>query len=106
MVLAMTEPLLLPEKHADHIRKRIIEIHEPLRLQITMNYNIDGFSKGESKEYILIKLRGVHCSRQVFDENVLEALSNAANGVPRLLNKLANSCLLIASSKNCDTVDS
>jgi hypothetical protein len=25
--------------------------------------------------------------------------------VPRLLNKLANSCLMIASAKNCDMVD-
>lgn len=81
-------------------------IHEPLRQRITMNYNMDGFSKDESKEYIQAKLRGVRCTRQVFDENALEALANAANGVPRLLNKLANSCLLIAGSKNCDTVDS
>lgn len=81
-------------------------IHEPLRQRITMNYNMDGFSKNESKEYIQTKLRGVHCSRQVFDENALEALANAANGVPRLLNKLANTCLLIAAAKNCDVVDS
>ncbi len=81
-------------------------IHEPLRQRITMNYNMDGFSREEAKEYIMTKLRGVRCTRQVFDENALEALANAANGVPRLLNKLANSCLMIASVKNCDTVDS
>lgn len=81
-------------------------IHEPLRQRITMNYNMDGFSKDESKEYILTKLRGVRCTRQVFDDNALEALANAANGVPRLLSKLANSCLLIAGAKGCDTVDS
>ena len=81
-------------------------IHEPLRQRITMNYNMDGYSKDESKEYILTKLRGVRCTRDVFDENALEALANAANGVPRLLNKLANSCLMIASAKNSDMVDS
>ncbi len=80
-------------------------IHEPLRQRITMNYNMDGYSKDESKEYILTKLRGVNCTRQVFDENALEALANAANGVPRLLSKLANSCLMIASSQNRDVVD-
>ena len=67
---------------------------------------MDGYSKDESKEYILTKLRGVRCARQVFDENALEALANAANGVPRLLNKLANSCLMIASAKNSDMIDS
>ena len=80
-------------------------IHEPLRQRITMNYNMDGLSKDESKEYIQTKLRGVRCPRQVFDENALEALANAATGVPRLLNKLANSCLMIAGAKNSDTVD-
>lgn len=80
-------------------------IHESLRQRLTMNYNMDGYSKEESKAYIRAKLQGVNCGRQVFNENALEALANAANGVPRLLSKLANSCLMIASAKGFDTVD-
>ena len=79
-------------------------IHESLRQRITMNYNMEGYSKEESKAYILTKLRGVNCTRQVFDENALEALANAVNGVPRLLNKLADRCLVIASAKGYDTI--
>lgn len=82
-----------------------LNIHEPLRQRITMNYNMEGLSKEESKLYIQKKLQGVHCSQNVFDDNSLEALANAANGIPRVLNKLANSCLLIANSKNQDSVD-
>lgn len=81
-------------------------IHEPLRQRITMNYNMEGLSKEESKLYIQEKLRGVRCSLQVFDDNALEALANAANGIPRQLNKLANTCLVIAASRNADHVDS
>ena len=35
----------------------------------------------------------------------MDALANAAGGIPRLLNKLANASLLIASSQNLDTVN-
>lgn len=80
-------------------------IHEPLRQRITMNYNMEGFSKPESIQYIQDKLRAVHCTQRIFDDNALEALANAANGIPRLLNKLANSCLVIADSRNSDHVD-
>lgn len=83
-----------------------LNIHEPLRQRITMNYNIEGLSKDESKQYIQKKLQEVHCSQNIFDENALEALANAANGIPRLINKLANSCLIIADSKDKDFVDS
>lgn len=83
-----------------------LTIHEPLRQRITMNYNMEGLTKAESRLYIQEKLSAVHCSRQIFDDNALEALANAANGVPRQLNKLCNSCLIIASSRNIDHVDS
>lgn len=82
-----------------------LSIHEPLRQRITVNYNIEGFSKEESKEYIHRKLQGVRCNHEVFDESAMDALANAANGVPRMLNKLANNALLIASSMNLDTVN-
>ena len=80
-------------------------IHEPLRQRITMNYNMDALSKNESIQFIREKLKGVRCSLQVFDENALEAIANASNGVPRLLNKLANACLMIANAKSMDHVD-
>lgn len=80
-------------------------IHEPLRQRITMNYNMDGLSKAESIQFIRAKLDGVHCTQHVFDDNALEAIANASNGVPRLLNKLANACLTIADARGFDHVD-
>ncbi len=79
-------------------------IHESLRQRVTMNYNMEGLSKDEARAYIQTKLQGVNCTRQVFNENALEALANAANGIPRLLSKLANRSLMIASSKGFDTI--
>ena len=82
-----------------------LSIHEPLRQCITMNYNIDGITRKESKQYILRKLNGAGCSRTVFNENALEALANASNGVPRVLNKLCNSCLMIGNSRMAKVID-
>lgn len=82
-----------------------LSIHEALRQRITVNYNIEGFSKEESKEYIRRKLQGVRCTHQVFDDGAMDALANSANGVPRMLNKLANNALLIANAQGIDTVN-
>ena len=82
-----------------------LSIHEALRQRITVNYNIEGFSKEESKEYIRRKLQGVRCTHKVFDDGAMDALANSANGVPRMLNKLANNALLIANAQGIDTVN-
>lgn len=83
----------------------MLSAHEPLRQRITMNYHMEGLTKEESRQYILTKLSGARCTRQVFNENALEALANAANGVPRILNKLCNTCLMIGSTRGTDIID-
>lgn len=82
-----------------------LNAHEPLRQRITMNYNLDGLSKEEAKKYVLDKLKAAGCETQVFESNALEAIINASNGVPRLINKICNQSLLIANSTNLNTVD-
>ena len=82
-----------------------LNAHEPLRQRITMNYNLDGLSKEEAKKYILDKLKAAGCETQVFESNALEAIINASNGVPRIINKICNQALLIANSANLNTVD-
>lgn len=82
-----------------------LNVHEPLRQRITMNYHLDGLTKEEGKQYILQKLDRAGCHIQVFEEAALEALVNAANGIPRMLNKLANQSLLIGNSTNKNIID-
>ena len=82
-----------------------LNAHEPLRQRITMNYNLDGLSKEEAKKYVLDKLKAAGSETQVFESNALEAIINASNGVPRIINKICNQSLLIANSSNLNTVD-
>ena len=80
-------------------------IHEPLRQRLVMNYHLDGLSKDEGKNYIDAKLRGAGALHPVFDDSAVEAILNAADGTPRLINKLCNASLAIANSKAITLVD-
>jgi type II secretory pathway predicted ATPase ExeA len=81
-------------------------IHEPLRQRIVMNYNLDGLSKDEGRLYIQEKLKGAGCTQTVFEENAIEAILNAANGTPRIINKLCNASLLVGNSTNLNIITS
>lgn len=78
--------------------------HEPLRQRIVMNYNIEGMSKSEGRSYIESKLKGAGCTQTVFDDNALEAILNAANGTPRMINKFCNASLLVGNSSNINII--
>ena len=82
-----------------------LSIHEPLRQRIIMNYNIEGYTKDEGREYIAKKLEGAGCSQKVFEEAAIEAVLNGANGTARMINKLCNSALIIGNSREINTID-
>ena len=78
--------------------------HEPLRQRIIMNYNLEGYSKEEGREYIEKKLGGAGCSQTVFDESAIEAILNAADGTARMISKYCNASLIIGNSQNLNII--
>ena len=38
-------------------------------------------------------------NEEVFDENALQAISNGASGIPRMIDNLCSRCLLIAEKR-------
>lgn len=79
--------------------------HEPLRQRIVMNYHMEGLSKESGKIYIEEKLKGAGCKQQVFETPAIEAILNAANGTPRVINSLCNKCLLIGHNDGLVSID-
>jgi type II secretory pathway predicted ATPase ExeA len=71
-----------------------------------MNYEIGGLTKEEGREYILEKLKSAGCSQLVFEDSAIEAVLNAADGTPRVINKLCNACLLIGDSSGSNLITS
>ncbi len=81
-----------------------LAIHEPLRQRIIMNYNIDGYTKEEGREYIENKLKGAGCNQDVFDESAVEAILNASDGTARMISKLCNSSMVIGNSQGTNLI--
>ena len=81
-----------------------LQIHEPLRQRIVMNYNLEGISKDEGKNYILEKLKGAGCNQVIFEDAAIEAILNAADGTPRLINKYCNASMLIGDSNKANLI--
>lgn len=81
-----------------------LSIHEPLRQRIVMNYHLDGLSREEGRIYISEKLRGAGCSRPVFEDAAVGAVLNAAEGIPRVINKLCSASLLVGGAKEADLI--
>lgn len=81
-----------------------LNTHESLRQRIVMNYSMEGISKEEGRSYITGKLSGAGCRQAVFDEAAMEAILNAADGVPRMINRLCDACLLISHTKGMRAV--
>ena len=81
-----------------------LQIHEPLKQRIVMNYNLDGLSKDEGKAYIYEKLKGAGCNQTIFEEAAIEAILNAADGTPRLINKYCNAAILIGDTHKVNLI--
>lgn len=76
-----------------------LSVHEPLRQRIVMNYNLEGYSKEEGREYINAKLKGAGTSQPVFDDSAIEAIINASDGTARMISKLCSASLVIGNSR-------
>jgi len=85
----------------NHLR---LSIHEPLRQRIVMNYQLDGLSKEEGRRYISEKLKGAGCPQPVFEDAAVEAVLNAAEGIPRVISKLCNASLLVGGAKEAGLI--
>ena len=79
-------------------------MHEPLRQRIIMNYNLEGITKEEAATYISNKIKKAGCNQTIFEEAAIEAIINASDGTPRLINKFCNASLLVGSSEKIDII--
>lgn len=90
---------------SDLNNKLRLSANEPLRQRISMNYNLDSLTKTEATDYIKGKLDGAKATSDVFNTNAINAIANASNGIPRLINKICNAALIIANSRNINIID-
>ena len=64
-----------------------------------MNYMVSSLSPEESKQSRR-KIKLAKCHQIVFERNAEEAIVGAANGLPRMIDRIADKCLLYGNTKN------
>lgn len=83
-----------------------LQINEPLRQRITINYGFKGLSKIETGCYLtsLLKVAGV--AEPLFTPDAVEAIAAFSNGLPRKINSLAEKSLLVGYQRKVRAIDS
>ena len=79
--------------------------HEALAQRIVINYAFSGLSKNEMKDYIDSRLKSCGVRENMFADNAIEAIWGCCGGSPRVVNSLAEKCLMISSQKKLRVID-
>ena len=96
-LLLIGEPLLR--------RTLSLQMHEPLRQRIAVQYHLDGLSREELDAYLAQQLKTAGVGQPLFDDTARQALYQATKGILRKINKLALTALRLASARKLQTVN-
>lgn len=82
-----------------------LQIHEPLRQRIAVQYHLEGLSREELDAYLAHQLKAAGVTQPLFDDTARQALYQATKGILRKVNKLALTALRLASVRKTSLVD-
>src|SRR5262249_61179945 len=74
-----------------------LQMHEPLRQRIAVQYHLDGLSREELDAYLAQQLKAAGVGQPLFDDTARQALYQATKGILRKVNKLALTALRLAA---------
>lgn len=81
-----------------------LQMHEPLRQRIAVQYHLEGLAREELDAYLAQQLKAAGVSQPLFDETARQALYQASKGVLRKVNKLALTALRLAAARQASVV--
>lgn len=79
---------------------------QELRQRLLFVYPFQGLAREELGPYLEARLRHAGCDRMLFPPEVVDELYRHTQGFPRIVNQLANLCLLSAATTGKHQVDS
>jgi type II secretory pathway predicted ATPase ExeA len=82
-----------------------LQIHEPLRQRIAVQYHLQGLSRDELDAYVAHQLKTAGVSQPLFDDTARQALYQASKGILRKVNSIAVAALRLAASRKANVVD-
>lgn len=90
----------------EFLRTLRLKTLEAFKQRININYTFTGFDEKEVKEYIESRLKVVNCRMDIFEEESYHTLYTLMNTSVRILNQLINKSLILAMTRNKDTITS
>src|SRR6202051_599639 len=82
-----------------------LQMHEPLRQRIAVQYHLEGLSREELDAYLAHQLKAAGITQPLFDDTARQALYQATKGILRKVNKLALTALRLAASRKLAAVE-
>jgi type II secretory pathway predicted ATPase ExeA len=87
------------------LRRRLrMAVHESLEQRIVVRHHLSGLTRQELPDYLTHRLRLAGCELPLFEPPAIEALFQAARGMPRKINRLAHYALSAAALTKSKTV--
>lgn len=82
-----------------------MQIHEALKQRIVINYNFQGLTMAEAKQYILGRMELCGVREPIFEESALEAAASCTGGSIRKLNNLVHKALIIGCEQKTRSIN-
>jgi len=82
-----------------------LQMHEPLRQRIAVQYHLEGLSREELDAYLAHQLKAAGVTQPLFDDTARQALYQATKGILRKVNKLALAALRMAAARKAAIVE-
>lgn len=96
-----TSPFVLLLAGQSSLDDRLAEpTHYALDQRITTVARLLPLSADETNQYLETRLKAAGADRPVFEDGAVDALFDATGGVPRRINNLATSTLVVAAARN------
>ena len=88
------------------IRNKLsLNINNPLKQRIVVNYFLRGLKLEEIAQYFESRMKLAGINEEIFRPIALEVIHSITNGLPRVVNNLATACLLSACGQKQRYVD-
>ena len=81
------------------------QIHEALKQRVIVNYDFEGLSEDEAKEYIRSRLTLAGASSAIIDSNAIQAAYASCGGSIRRLNMLLIKALIVGAQHEKPSID-
>lgn len=73
-----------------------LAVHEAFAQRIVQRVRLPALPPDEVESYLTCRLEQAGCTARLFGPDAVEAIARAARGVPRLIDRIAEHCLLVA----------